>query len=612
MRGFLRVALAVCLLAGGGAWAAGEQEALKLGEVVVTATRTPHLLKDVPAETVVITRPDIERSVAQTVQDLLRDVPGILVRAENSPGVSGWRAMMRGMGFNEGYGLILVDGQRILRGGGMGEYGFSLNEIPPELVERIEVVKGPGSALWGSDAMAGVVNIITRPAPPRPSFGLEGGFGTWNASRFSLHGGTTHGPWGVFLSYAREGSDRGKYGRRKRSYDRHSVLNKLSFRPFEDLCLGLDWNWQDIHRKYARERRVRYAPRLEYAFDNGSRLLLRGQWADYELRHYSPGYTARRGDMYYYQGEFQYRIPLGRHLVTVGGEFLEDRLDYNLATKAIKTFSGYLQEELGFRLWRPIRLSVGVRVDDHSEFGTEACPRLAALVELAEGTRLRAQVGRAFKSPTVRQMYYKTMFLHHDYWWKSNPDLDPEISVGWSVGLEQALGAHLVSVTWFRNDFTDKVERVETDQIVDGLPVKTYENVKDAHTQGLELSWRGVILPGLRGSASYTFLDSEDEDTGKDLTYCPQNTATVRLCYDHPRFRVGLGCQYVDKMFTNLANTKGPDAYFLMDSQIAFKIGRCAELCLEGYNLLDSNYGEPERDWPEATYFVRFRVHRSM
>ena len=94
------------------------KEAIELKQTVVTATRTPHLLKNVPVETVVITRKDIERSNAQTVSDLLRDIPGIFIRAENVPGMSAWRAKIRGLDFNSGYDLVLINGQRV-KGDGM-------------------------------------------------------------------------------------------------------------------------------------------------------------------------------------------------------------------------------------------------------------------------------------------------------------------------------------------------------------------------------------------------------------------------------------------------------------------------------------------------------------
>ena len=141
---------------------AGE-ETYGLADIVVTGTKTPHTLQDVPVQTMVISAEEIEKKNSQNIMDLLRDIPGIHMANHNDVfGTYTWMARMRGMDFNSGYALILVDGQRAMgcgQSGGMGEYGVGLNQVPVELVERIEVVKGPGSALYGSDAVTGVVNI---------------------------------------------------------------------------------------------------------------------------------------------------------------------------------------------------------------------------------------------------------------------------------------------------------------------------------------------------------------------------------------------------------------------------------------------------------------------
>ncbi|MCI5143797.1 MAG: TonB-dependent receptor, partial [Candidatus Electrothrix sp. ATG1] len=152
-----------------------------LDEVVVTATRTPHTLKDVPVETVVVNQEDIARSNAQNAMDVLKTVPGINSSVHDDVfGTYTWRANMRGLNFNDGYGLILIDGQRAMgcgQSGGMGEYGIGLNQLPVDMIERIEVVKGPSSALYGSDAMAGVINIITKETPDAMSGRVGASYG---------------------------------------------------------------------------------------------------------------------------------------------------------------------------------------------------------------------------------------------------------------------------------------------------------------------------------------------------------------------------------------------------------------------------------------------------
>jgi outer membrane receptor for ferrienterochelin and colicins len=584
---------------------------VELPEIVVTATKTPHTLKDVPVETVVIDRDEIERSNALTVSNLLRYVPGFMVRAENLPGISAWRTRLRGFDLNSGYALVLVDGKRV-KGGGMGEYGYGLNQIPPALIERIEVVKGPGSVLYGSDAVTGVINIITRKIPRSPY--LEGlvRYGTYQTKMFDLTGGGPLVPErvGLLLSFDREETDRRKYGGPGDHYQRDHFFSKLSFRAREDLDLSLALKWEDRDRDYAHEEKFRLSPQGTYQIGRG-RLSLGGYYYKWDFHHFTPGYTERKGHMYYRQVEGRLTYPWASHLFTVGAELLEEELDYNLANKTIDTRSLYLQDEISFGfLGHETSLLLGVRLDDHSTFGTELSPRGALMIRLFESMRLRAQIGRSFKSPTIRQLYYREPFLHHDYWIKSNPDLDAETSWGGSLGLEKFL-PHGFSflLTLFRHDVDDMVVRVETDQIIDGYPVKTYENVEEAYTQGVELSLKGEPLPWLRLALGYTYLDTENKDTGKDLPYCPKHTLGLRLGLTAPYgFSFEFGTQYVDEVYANTSNTKKIDDYWLTEAKVRKSLFEQAELFLEVDNLFDTDYGEPTRDWAGRTVFVGLRT----
>ena len=164
----------------------------RLDDIVVTGTKTQHTLQDVPVETIVITREDIEKKNSQNVMDLLKDIPGIQTAYHNDVfGTYTWVAKMRGLDFDSGYALILIDGQRSMgsgQSGGMGEYGIGLNQIPVEMIERMEIVKGPGSALYGSDAMAGVVNIITKKVPQKAAGSAGVAYGWYDVKKENSDG----------------------------------------------------------------------------------------------------------------------------------------------------------------------------------------------------------------------------------------------------------------------------------------------------------------------------------------------------------------------------------------------------------------------------------------
>lgn len=167
----------------------------RLKDIVVTGTRTPHALKDVPVETVLINREDIEKTNAQNAMDILKNIPGIDTSVHDDVfGTYTWRAKLRGLNFNDGYGLILIDGQRAMgcgQSGGMGEYGSGLNQISVDMIERIEVVKGPSSALYGNDAMAGVINIITKKTPKKATGSAGVSYGWYKVKEKEKNGKIT-------------------------------------------------------------------------------------------------------------------------------------------------------------------------------------------------------------------------------------------------------------------------------------------------------------------------------------------------------------------------------------------------------------------------------------
>jgi len=604
------------------------KEGTKLDEIVVTATKTPHLLKDVPVETVVITKEDIERSSAQTISDLVRYTPGIFVRSEDAPGIHDWRTTIRGLSFNDGYGLVLVDGQRV-KGGGMGEYGIGVNQVPPQMIERIEIVKGPSSVLYGSDALAGVVNIITKSAPDKPICGFEATYGSHDTNMEYLCWGTKVDSVGILFQASREESDMGAYGYRRNrseSFKRTRLDAKFSYDLNENLMFALKLSGEEHSRKrdyvtknvvrYTDEIKYRIAPRIKATFSDDSELWIQGYYYnwDFKTKEFGfSGFTPRIGDMYYKNIETRYTRQIkSNHLATVGFEYLQEKLDYNLSKKTLHLTSGYLQDEAEFNIGIPLYVVLGARVDRHSEYGTEFCPKVSFMLEPAEQTKIRGSVGKGFKSPTIRQAYYDAPFQHGNYWFKSNPNLHAETSWGYSLGVEQRFGKRLLfNIGLFRNDVKDKIVRVETAETIDGLPVKTYENVEKAYTQGVEARINLTIIENLLYlDIGHTYLDTENKETGKELTYLPHHYLAGHVIFKHNRLGVTLdvGAQWSDKMYTDTDNTKQTESYLLVDIKVIKKITKNVSISVEGNNIFESDYGEPDRDWWGTTWLARLKM----
>ncbi|MEW6067166.1 MAG: TonB-dependent receptor [Nitrospirota bacterium] len=585
---------------------AEEKKEATLKEIVVTATKTPHHLYDVPVETVVITKEDIEKSNAKNISELLRDVPGFFILGENVPGTSAYQSRLRGLDFDKGYGLILINGERVL-GGGMGEYGVSLNQIPLEMIERIEIVKGASSVLYGSDAMSGVVNIITKPIPEEPLFTLSGGYGSYNTSSANIGYGQKIEKFGFLLSAQRETSERGRYGASEDEFEGRYILSKLSYDLSDKVNFSLGINYDDLEWEYQTEEKLRFSPCFEIAMPDSSILKLKGYWYRLDLDSFTPGYTHRYGDISYTQTELQYTKPFFKnHLITTGGEYLLRDIDANFADRSDTVYSLYVQDEVTLT---PLNIVIGGRLDDHSLYGSEFNPRASLMWEITDKTRVRTSAGRAFKSPTIRQLY---VFFQHGSWWnKPNPDLEPETSWGYSAGIEQIISEKIsTNLNLFRNDIKDMVVAVETTETIDDVPVRTWENVESAYTQGVELGIKTAIVDALSLNLGYTYLDTENKDTGKELPYNPNHTASIGIGYEIKHWKTSLHWRtsYYSEAYKDEANTKEIEDYAVSNLKVIKDITKNISASLDIDNIFESDYGEPDKEWLGRVIFGKLTI----
>lgn len=628
------ILLSCFLLAAAGTTAIADGDSqgkvMALKDVVVTATRTPHTLKDVPVETVVVTRQDIERSNAQNVMDVLKTIPGIQTAVHDDVfGTYSWRAKLQGLSLNDGYGLILIDGQRVMgcgQSGGMGEYGIGLNQIPVEMIEKIEVVKGPGSALYGSDAVAGVINIITRKIPEKPT-GLAGASYGWykvkemvkngvilkpsddGKSRNMSQGYVTFGDrpldkLGYLINYSYESAD--DIREDPIQSDRHSLMTKMDLAASDDLDLFIKGEASDYEKTDNRdEKSYRLLAGLDWRAGDNHDLTVKGFTYNWDFVHGYPGYSYgyKHGDIDFDQAEIQYTWFAGhRNTIVAGSEVQQQGIDYTIENddnsiidvqEDVTTYSFYGQDEI--TVLDDLTLVAGLRYDDHSTFGDKINPKLSLMYRVTEDTVFRGSVGRAFKSPTIRQLYYNAPYRHGDYYVQSNPNLDAETAVGYSAGLEQWLFDQtlMMNLGLFRNEVDQMVVRDDTGLLYNGLPLQTYQNVEEAVTQGIELLGR-FNYADFSLTCSYTYTDSENKEIGKDLTYVPRNSFSMVPAYEWKQYGLGISgtLTYTGKQYKDTDNTSQIDANTVVDAKIFKDLGGKARLSFEADNIFDSDKGD--------------------
>ena len=580
-----------------------------MDEVVVTATKTKRLLADVPQDMSVITEEQIIKSNAETIGDVLKYTPGLDVSlSDDVPGTATYQATMRGLSIDNGYGLFLIDGRRV-KGRAMGEYGNGLNQIPVEMVERIEVVKGPGSVLYGSDAVTGIINIITKPVADTETFGIHTDYGSHNTAREGFTYSKRMGNIGFRTSGTMERTDLDKY-------DGRFFNNRMNYHAGDNALCTLDVDFSDMESTERNERRVNLSPEVSLDLGNGSELIVKGYWYDWNFLH-----SSREGDILYNQAETQYtRFLTEKHRITAGGEFLRQALDYTykgtdpshwpLVKKNIDTYSFYVQDE-----WSPTAKTyfvLGTRFDSHSSYGGVVSPRISGLLDVTKSTRLRASVGRSFKSPTIRQLYYPEPFSHGSYEYIiSNPDLKPEYGTGYSLSLEHSYGPMLLgNVMVFRNDLDNMVLDYFTGDEYAGKPLKSYENISRAYTQGVECELHFQMMSGLSGSVSLAYTDSENKDTGKKARYLPEHSEGLQVNYLNTRFGFGVnwGMKYVGPMFKDEENTLKTDGYVMAEAKISKIITERTRFSIAIDNLFDSDYGDPATERIKRTITGTFNL----
>lgn len=503
---------------------AGQQrDTVELPELVVTAERTPTPVSKSVASVTVIRGDELRERGIYFVEDALREVPAAMLVPTGS---YGGIASLFLRGGESDYVKVLIDGVAVNQPGGAYNFGT----LSTDNIDRIEVVRGPVSVLYGSDAVTGVVQIFTRRGAPGVSASASsqaGTYGTWTGQvsasgargPVSVSGGlsryTTDGIYPFNSGYA---STVGSGAVTLRPDDRSDITltarrddNTLHF-PTDFAGAVVDSNQQssqaattlglDLGRRVSdrAEIRLRLDSRREV---DASRDLpdSRGDSLGFYFR--SRGRTLRRSI------DARANLAVGPRLrLTTGAEALFEALAEGSGASRFDTTRSSLGVygqgivELGPRAI----LNLGVRLEQNQRFGSHLTFRAGAVYSLTSRLRARASVGTAFKEPSLREHYAQSLFE------VGNPDLDPERSRSWDVGLEQSFlaGSATLAAGYFDQRFRDLIQY--NGAAAPGTP--NYQNVAEATSRGVELIADVRPVRDLTLAASYTVLFTRVDDAG--------------------------------------------------------------------------------------------------
>jgi vitamin B12 transporter len=642
---------------------AEEKDAVELKEVVVTATRTEVPVGELGISATVITADEIEHRQATDVLELLRDAAGINVVQQGS---RGGPASLFSRGGESNFTLVLIDGVQVNEAGGF----FDFSTLTTDNIERIEVIRGPQSALYGSDAIGGVVHIITRKGKGRPSVSFSTAHGAHSENghyigeqKINVSGGNK---WlGYSLAYGRV-DDNGILDVNNNFWN-NTVNGRIDFYPIEDIWdVTLTVRYEDARSEFPTEnggdRPDSVFPGLDPDQNREDRDVTVGLGTRFDIftwwenvlhvgfhrqegefndpPNVESGFDAPPGSFseteenrFIFDYHTNLRFPqegLVRSILTLGYEYEMETFDldslstsrYGSDPTAVFTYATqsnesrtnnafYAQEQLS--LFDRLHLTGGLRIDDNSEFGTEVTPRGSLAFEIKEtGTKIRAAIGTGIKEPTFIENFggYGTV---------GNPNLKPEKSFSWEVGLDQEFWDERIKLglTYFQNRYKDLIAYVYVPP-----PVLTpnYFNVQEAESWGIEFMGQAKPGYGFTLGVNYTYLETEVIDAGglaslyfaegKKLLRRPTHTASFFVDWLWKGLNLHVNGTYVgerdDSLFlvapglfyTYTSLRLENDDYFILDLaasytfDIDFLLLKGVNVFAKGRNIFDESYEE--------------------
>jgi vitamin B12 transporter len=538
--------------------ALGLQDTVVLKPVVVTATRVPTRADAVTAAVTVIRGESLRARGIRTVADALRETLGATVVETSGPG-SQTSLFLRGG--ESDYVKVLLDGVSLNQPGG----AYTFAHLTTDDVDRIEIVRGPVSVLYGSDAVAGVIQIFTRTGLGGgiPRVQAEAGTGSHGTSRVggSVTGGTAR--LGYSLGFSRFAAD-GLFPVNS-GYQNTTITTRLRLTPDVRSDAAVTVRHSDGVFHYPTDGAGRIVDANQAATDRGpavaveigrrvtrrleTRLFLGSTDSDGRLDDDpdAPGDTTlifhSRDQIRRRSADLRANWQAGTAALITAGIALED--GHLRHSDACQFYSGGAFFDCSgppmdrtrwthavFFQWladggsgRPVSANIGARLEDNQQFGTFATWRAGAAWRLDGATRLRAAAGTGFKEPTFLEAY-ATGFV------TGNPDLRPERTFSWEGGIEHSVPGTSVSIaaTYFDQRFSDLV-------VYDFSRTPNYVNIAAAKSAGAEVAVDWTPRNGLSVSLSYTYLDTRVLDGGGDPTFAtgkrlirrPANTAVLRL-----------------------------------------------------------------------------------
>ena len=556
------LALTLCILSAisSSGYAAEKSDMItySLDEVVVTATKTELTQKENPRSVEVITKEDIQNTGAISVRDALRTATNIDIVSVNHGG--GENISIRG-GDTDGV-LILVNGRRVAGENyfmSQGSNAYALDRLNLSNVDHIEILRGPASAIYGSGAMSGVINIITKKSE-KPEFSVGVATGTNEMSNYYHYDTGKNGKVSVNfdVNFSKLRNIDSKAGKNLLHGPKQAYNLNLDYEMDENnnLNLMLDYAKDNLETRMRDFSVSSSAPDdLKYpitSFTSERKTIAltydgKNSNSDYSLSaSYSqlnrdpyaadtPGTNEKKYKSWNIEARDTIRTSDNNKLI-FGGEYRGDKASIYSGDNTVKNtdqYSLYLYDE--YRVDNKLLLTPAIRYDYHKSFGSHTSPNLGATYFISDKSRFKANYGTSYRAPSVDELY--GAFTHGGIWGGmaivGNPDLKPEKSKGWEISYEQEFGdTTSAKLTYFDNKKEDaisyKIEMAPPSQM------GKFYNIDSTSSKGVEFEIKHDFGKGFTLVGNYNWLDSVDDTTGERLNYNARNTYMAKLMWTEP------------------------------------------------------------------------------
>ncbi len=599
----------------------------KLTDIVITATRTPSNTLELANSISTIDSSEIINKNSFNTFDLIKNEYGLSFSQQGTKG-SVSNVYIRGA--NSSHTLVLIDGVEVNLPSDPSNF-YNFFSLSTENISRIEVLRGPQSTLYGSNALAGVINIISAQGTGKPAINLSAEGGSYNTFKGTLTSLGKLDKFNYSVALSRIKSDgysaaSEKYGNTERDGYQLDNINSILGYKFSDnfkTDLVIRYNksnsdldqssgspefWDDptyifdqeeffirgqaklnlVDNKWNQRFGLTYFSNVrEYSFDTSAASFY-SSWSNYDGKKYKADW---QNDFHFFRN----------NLITAGAEFEleETSSEYYLFSSFnppdyasiipkvdVNTFGFFVQDQ--FKTGESFFGTIGVRLDNNSQFGNAFTYRIAPAYMFWEtGTKLKATFGTGFKAPSLFYLYDPLY---------GNPDLDPEKSLGWDAGVEQFIWSEGFSfgATYFFNKFDDMFG-------FDPFTFKTI-NINKAETKGVEIFIKAALTDGLDIKANYTYTNAKDKsentaDFDKKLVRRPEHKAGLFLSYSFTQStNTNIEFIYVGKReepdFMNYPSRIIMPDYFLVNLAAHYDVFSFLRLQGRIENLLDKQYEE--------------------